>query len=76
MANLESSASTACSFRRRRMMYLRQPCEATGHSLAHSLGRTWTARFTEYTLAVVGQSTSLQSIVLRSDCHRPDKCFD
>lgn len=28
------------------MMYPRQPCEATGLSLAQSLGHTWTARFT------------------------------
>jgi hypothetical protein len=57
------------------MMYLRQPCEVTGLSLARSLGHTWTARFTEETLAIVGQSTSLQSIVLRSNCHR-DVTFD
>ena len=40
MGDLESSTSTACPLRRQRMMYLRQPGEATGLSLAHSLGHT------------------------------------
>lgn len=40
LANVESSTSNACPIRRRRMMYLRQPCKVSGLSLAQRLGHT------------------------------------